>query len=161
MRISAAHLRWPLFTVAFVLTSCGPEGLQRQDQFAWAINQTYLTTSPPLVRVRLVDAKTGTSTIRCMSGSKLIDAISVQNNLPDSSAGFEKARSIALGSLDHSFRFDQPALQKLAQWTGEMDDEESKACKLIEHGKSAIWSDYSARVVEGPQFPVASGGTPE
>jgi hypothetical protein len=92
-----------------------------------------------------------------MYGGTLIDAIMVENGLPDAPAGYEKALSIALGSHDHSFRFNRTVLQKLATWTREMDEPMSKGCKLIEQGKSAIWADYSATVVEGPHFPLASG----
>lgn len=156
MEVKSALFRWPVLIAALTATGCGPHGLQRQDQFAWAVQKAYRTTSPPIIRVRLLDAKTGTGSIQCMFGATLIEAIMAEDRLSNAPEGYERALAIALGSPDHSFRFNRPVLQKLATWTRGMAEPMSKACKLIAQGKSAIWSDYSAVVDEGSHFPLVS-----
>lgn len=105
-----------------------------------------------------MDASSGTGSIRCIFSDTLIDAIILEGGLPLTKAGYDKAISIALASRDHIFRFAQPAARKeIAATPGMMDAGLSKGCKLIEQGKSALWADMQATVVEGPHFPLANG----
>ena len=155
MNVRLTRLQGLVVACALVAASCGPEGLQRQDQFAWAIKEGVGSTSPPVVRVKLSELQTNTSSIRCVFSDSLVKAIIAENSLPLSQAGYDKAISIALASHDHSFRFVRPAARKEIAETGGLGDEElSKACKLIEQGKSALWADYPGIVVEGPRFPL-------
>lgn len=154
MRIGSAQLRRHVIAFGFVVTSCGPAGLQQQDQFDWAIKTGAASTSPTIVRVRLFDSSNGAGSIRCVYSDTLINAIMVENHLPLTKAGYEKAVSTALASRDHSFRFaNTSARSVLTESHGIMDDGLSKGCKLIAQGKSALWADMQGAVVEGPHFP--------
>ena len=149
---------WLGVASAFSVVSCGPQGLQRQDQFDWAIKSGAGSTSPPIVRIRLVDAKAGAGSIRCVYSDALVDAIIAENRLPYDEAGYEEAISIALASRSHSFRFVRPlAIKEITATHGTMEGGLSNGCKLIDQGKSALWADMQATVVEGPIFPLASG----
>jgi hypothetical protein len=146
------------FTVlmALLTASCSPAGLQRQDQFAWAIEGAD-STSPPIVRVRLTDSPNGSGAVRCMFGRTLIDAIMQEKRLPMTKMGYREAVAFALSAHDHSYRFVRPASLKVINGSqGIMDAGLLKGCKLIEHGKSALWADMQATVVEGPHFPMVS-----
>lgn len=159
MRIESAQLRQVVIAFGFVVTSCGPAGLQRQDQFDWAIKTGAGSTSPSIVRVLLFDSSSGAGSIRCVYSDTLINAIMVENRLPLTKAGYEEAVSTALASRDHSFRFaNTSARSVLTKTHGIMDDGLSKGCRLIEQGKSALWADMQGGVVEGPHFP-AEGNT--
>lgn len=154
MRIRLAQLRWTFAACALVITSCGSKGLQREDQFAWAMETGAGSTSPPVVRIRLFDTQGGSGSIRCVFSDELIHAVMLENRIPLTKEGYDRAISIALASRDHSFRFDQPAARNVITATHGMTDAGlSKACRMIEQGKSALWADMQARVVEGPHFP--------
>jgi len=156
MRIGSAQLRWLVMASAFIVTSCGPAGLQRQDQFDWAIRTGAGSTSPPIVRVRLLDTPNGAGSIRCVFSDTLINAIMIENRLPLTKAGYDKAVSTALATRDHRFRFASTSARSvLTESHGIMDDGLSKGCKLIEQRKSALWADMQGAVVEGPHFPLA------
>jgi hypothetical protein len=144
--------------VAVLVTSCGAGGLQRQDQFAWAIGGVG-STSPPIVRVRLKNARDDTGSIRCMFSDTLIDAIQLEEGLPSTQEGYERAISFALAPRDHSFRFVRPESWKViaARSRGYTGIELRRGCAMIEEGKSALWADIQARVVEGPHFPMKNG----
>ena len=142
--------------LALLSGSCSPAGLQRQDQFAWAIDGAD-STSPPIVRVRLTDSPNGSGAVRCMFGRTLIDAIMQEKRLPITEMGYREAVAFALSAHDHSYRFVRPAsLKVINESQGIMDAGLLKGCKLIEHGKSALWADMQATVIEGPHFPMAS-----
>ena len=142
--------------MAVLTASCSPAGLQRQDQFAWAIEGAY-STSPPIVRVRLTESPNGSGAIRCMFGRTLIDAIMREKRLPMTEMGYREAVAFALSARDHSYRFVRPAsLKVINESQGIMDAGLLKGCELIKHGKSALWADMQATVVEGPHFPMGS-----
>lgn len=146
-----------LVVVALLTVSCSPTGLQRQDQFAWAMEGAG-STSPPIVRVRLVDAQNRAGIVRCMFGRTLVDGIMQEKNLPMTDAGYRQAVSYALASRDHSFRFVRPtALKVINESQGMMDAGLLKGCELIKQGKSALWADMQATVIEGPHFPIPTG----
>ncbi len=156
MKIGSAQSRWLVIASAFVVASCGPAALQRQDQFDWAIKTGAGSTSPPIVRVRLLDTSNGAGSIRCVFSDTLINAIMVENRLPLTKAGYDEAVFTALASRDHSFRFaNTSARSLLTESHGIMDDGLSKGCKLIDQGKSALWADMQGAVVQGPHFPLA------
>lgn len=142
--------------MALLTGSCSPAGLQRQDQFAWAIEGAN-STSPPIVRVRLTDSSNGSSAVRCMFGRTLIDAIMQEKRLPTTEMGYREAVAFALSAHDHTYRFVRPAsLKVINESQGIMDAGLLKGCELIKHGKSALWADMQATVVEGPYFPMGS-----
>lgn len=93
-----------------------------------------------------------------MFGRTLIDGIMQEKNLPMTGAGYRQAVSYALASRDHSFRFVRPvSLKVINEPQGMMDIGLLKGCELIKHGKSALWADMQAIVIEGPHFPMESG----
>lgn len=140
---------------ALLLMSCGPAGLQRQDQFEWAISGAG-STSPPIVRVNLKDAQNGPDRIRCLTSATLVYAIMKDEGGTTTESNWNRAVSVALASRDHSFRFARPqAWNVINQALRYEGSELGKGCALIEKGKSAVWADMQARVVQGPRFPRA------
>ncbi len=71
--------------------------------------------------------------------------------------GYREAVAFALSARDHSYRFVRPAsLKVINESQGIMDAGLLKGCELIKQGKSALWADMQATVVEGPHFPIGS-----
>lgn len=154
MKLGIFLKQWPLVLSAFLTVSCGPSGLQREDQFAWAIREGAGSTSPPIVRVRLSNGQNGTGSIRCVFSDTLVEAIMTELGVPQTEAGYERAISFALASRDHNFRFIRPASWKvISAGRGIMTAELAKGCELIQQGHSALWADMQAKVIMGPQFP--------
>jgi hypothetical protein len=157
MNLRLRPFRLSMAVAVLFVGSCRPAGLQRQDQFEWAIEGAG-STSPPIVRVRLTDGQNSTGSIRCMFSDSLIDTIMREMGLPMTDEGYRQAVSFALASRGHSFRFVRPASWEVITATrGIMDAGLSKGCELIRQGKSALWADMQARVVEGPHFPLEGG----
>jgi hypothetical protein len=50
MKAKPALSRWLAVAPALLVTSCGPMGLQRQDQLAWTVKEGLGSTSPSLLR---------------------------------------------------------------------------------------------------------------
>lgn len=139
--------------MALLIASCSPAGLQRQDQFAWAIEGAG-STSPPIVRVRVTTPANDAGEVRCMFGRTLIEAIMQEKRLPTTEVGYREAEAFALSTHNHSYHFGRAAsLKVLNESQGIMDAGLIKGCELIRLGKSALWADMQATVVEGPLFP--------
>lgn len=145
--------RWNAVASALLLMSCGPAGLQRQDQFEWAISGAG-STSPPIVRVNLKDVPNGPERIRCLTSATLVYAIMKEESGTTTEGSWNRAVSMALASRDHSFRFARPqAWNVINQALRYEGSELGKGCALIERGKSAVWADIHGQVVQGPRFP--------
>lgn len=140
--------------MALLIASCSPAGLQRQDQFAWAIEGAG-STSPPIVRVRVTTPANHAGDVRCMFGQTLIDAIMQEKRLPLTEVGYREAEALALSAHNHSYHFVRAAsLKVINESQGIMDAGLIKGCELIKLGKSALWADMQGTVVEGPHFPL-------
>lgn len=140
--------------MALLIASCSPAGLQRQDQFAWAIKGAD-STSPPIVRVRVATPANGAGEVRCMFSRTLIDAIMQEKRLPMTEAGYREAETFALSAHNHSYYFVRAAsLKVINESQGIMNAGLSKGCELIKLSKSALWADMQATVIEGPRFPL-------
>lgn len=156
MNDGSGRFSWAALALALLIVSCRTAGLQRQDQFVWAIAYAD-STSPPIVRVRLTRAQDGVDHIQCLTSESLIYAIMEDKRLRGIEGGWNRAVSIALASRDHSFQFVRSEAWKVVneavRYTG---SQLRKGCGLIEQGKSALWSDMDGQAVEGPRFPLTS-----
>lgn len=112
------------------------------------------STSPPIVRVRLVDSH-GYSAVRCVRSDRLIEAIALENGLRPDKAGYDQAIAMALSSRDHSFRFVHPAARGVMSGSGTTNSGLTKSCELIAQGKSVVWIKTRGTIAEGPHFPLA------
>jgi hypothetical protein len=152
------HLsRWQrtLLIAVLACASCSPQGLQRQDQFAWAF-KVLGSSGPRIIRIRIVDKKSNLAVVRCRYSDTLVDAILAEYKLPLTVPANNHAIELALASRTHTFSFSQPkALKTITGPMGMNDSEGMKACALIESGKSAVWADMLGRVVRGPDFPLS------
>lgn len=90
-----------------------------------------------------------------MFSRTLIDAIMQEKRLPMTEAGYREAEAFALSAHNHSYHFVRAAsLKVINESQGIMDAGLVKGCELIKLGKSALWADLQATVIEGPRFPL-------
>ncbi|WP_448658122.1 hypothetical protein ACPVPU_11735 [Sphingomonas sp. CJ99] len=137
------------------VVSCSPEGLQRQDQYVWALNG-FGSTSTPIVRIELVTKAQPAPEVRCFYADTFVEAVRLEKGYSHTEDGAIRAMADAAASRTHRFRFDRlEALDILDRPRGIMDSELAKGCQLIEAGKSAQWADRPAMVLGGPRFPLA------
>ena len=131
-----------------MLAACGPSGLQPQAQYAWAIGEAG-SLSPPIVRVALVDGRSGQVWQRCLSSDALIDAIAIEQRLPRTTDGYRQAGDLALVARDHRFTFARPETWAALDRIGPAAQGElRRACALIGQGRAVRWSGIAGRVVE-------------
>jgi hypothetical protein len=145
------HLGACLFL--FAGTSCGSP-VQSDHQFKQALQNS--SSSPSLVKIRLVDQHGGTEHDQCVFAQKLVRAVAVEHRLPWSRLGRIRAYCIALRTPGHRFVLDDAtAVAELG--VGERTRNElAKGCAIINRGKPAVRDDMSGFIVEGEPPLIAS-----
>lgn len=143
--------------VAAATTACGQPGLQRQDQWIWAVEEGQ-STAPAVIRVRLIRSYNDVGTVTCMESGTLIYAVMVERGVAMTMENWAWAEAYILSSRDHVFKLTRLEVWKYidARQNPENDGEMAKACRLIEQGLSAFIGDMNPRAYEGPKFPLST-----
>lgn len=98
----------------FVLTAHSQEFIQPKASYDAAIGSfVHVTTSPPYVKIVVVNASTGDEQIICTTANLLAGALHIQHGLSYDLNGRKQAEKIALSNISHRFTFDEPAIRNL------------------------------------------------
>lgn len=140
-------------TGVLALVGCQQTGLQRQDQFEWAMREAE-TTSPPIVRVRLSFGPNNSGMVRCVTSNMLLYAITSEMGLAPSIENVDKAMKVAINNKRQSFKFNRRRARVIVKKDFTYrEDKMAYACRLIKAGQAVIISDLTQAVVKVPSFP--------